>query len=70
MFTSFHTGNSQSSLIKSGHNVCQTHLLPKHHHHHHHHQPTSMPTELPYAADAEDSLQYDELEVRSSLRAK
>jgi len=26
--------------------------------------PTTMPTELPYAADAEDSLSYDELEVR------
>lgn len=27
---------------------------------------TTMPTELPYAADAEMSLDYDELEVRSS----
>lgn len=25
---------------------------------------TAMPTELPYAADAEDSLSYDELEVQ------
>ena len=31
--------------------------------HFHHHHP-KMPTELPYAADAEDSLSYDELDVR------
>ena len=36
-------------------------------HSHHHLHLSSMPTELPYAADAEDSLSYDELQVRHPM---
>jgi len=34
---------------------------------HFHHPHPNMPTELPYAADAEDSLSYDELQVSLCL---
>ena len=36
-------------------------------HFHFHHLHSKMSTDLPYAADAEDSLSYDELEVRLHL---